>query len=64
MAKREPTKISETVKGGKIGRDANTGRFLDVQTAKGSSKVTVRTGKVLEEASSKRKDALKRLVNR
>jgi len=64
MAKREKNLISEAVKGGKIGRSAKTGRFVDVQTAKGNSKATAKTSKVLEGASSKRKDALKRLVNR
>jgi len=48
MAKKERDLISETVKGGTIGRNASTGRFIDVQTARGSSKVTAETVKVVE----------------
>lgn len=55
---------SETVRGGKIARSAKTGRFVEVRTDSGTSKSTARTVHVVKGASSKRKDALKRLVNR
>ena len=55
---------SEPVKGGKIARSVKTGRFIEVQTSKGTSKSRVKTERIVKEASSKRKNAMKRLVNR
>ncbi|MDE4134703.1 hypothetical protein PXK00_16420 [Phaeobacter sp. QD34_3] len=54
----------ETVKGGKIGRSAKTGRFVMVSTARGNDKASPLTESVVKGASSKRKEAMKRLVNR
>lgn len=61
MAERLKT---ESVKGGRIGRSAKSGQFIEVQTSRGTSKSKAKTERVVREASSKRKDALKRLVNR
>ncbi len=55
---------SEAVKGGWVTRSAKSGRFIEVRSASGSSKSTSKTVNVVKGASSKRKDALKRLVNR
>ena len=52
------------VTGGWIKRDAQTGRFVEVGTPKGVSKATEKTQSAVEEASARRKDALKRLADR
>lgn len=52
------------IKGGYVARNAKTGRFLSVETASGKSKASARSRTIVEEASSKREDALKRLADR
>jgi hypothetical protein len=54
----------EVVRGGAIAREAQTGRIVSVKTPKGTNRASVATEVVVRGASSKRKDALKRLVNR
>ena len=53
-----------TVKGGKVKRDAKTGRFLEVQTLSGKQVSRRISETTVKEASSKRTAALKRLANR
>ena len=59
-------KRSETipVKGGRIKRDAATGRFIEVATHKGVAKLSRKTLTTVKEASSRRSSALKRLADR
>ncbi|MEO1776406.1 MAG: hypothetical protein AAFS07_15775 [Pseudomonadota bacterium] len=56
--------IKETVKGGSVTRDRDTGRALSVESGKASSRATPATATILNETASRRHDALKRLVNR
>lgn len=61
MAKGSDTK---PVKGGWVTRDASTGRFIEVRTEKGVSKVSSESQTSVKEASSRRSAALKRLADR
>lgn len=61
MAKGSDTKA---VKGGWVTRDASTGRFIEVRTEKGVSKVSSETRTTVKDASSRRSAALKRLADR
>jgi hypothetical protein len=54
----------ERVKGGVVVRNAKTGQFISVSTGKSVSVRSPKTGEVVQEASSKRSGALKRLANR
>ena len=47
-----------------VRREAATGRFVDVKTPKGTSRLSASSGKIVSSVSSKREGALKRLVNR
>lgn len=56
-------KISK-VKGGRIVRDAITGRFISVETAHGVTKRSAKSVAVAKEVAAKRSSALKRLADR
>lgn len=58
------TSVTTPVKGGWVKREAGTGRFVEVRTARGTSKVTPKTQSVLKETSSRRRSALSRLADR
>jgi hypothetical protein len=58
------TAKDDTVKDGKITRNARTGRVVSVCTAAGTSRATATSGKVVRQISDRRKDALKRLADR
>lgn len=53
-----------TVQGGWISRDRQTGLFREVGTSKGVSKASDVSRVALQEASAKRKAALRRLADR
>ena len=58
-------KVTKTpFKGGWIKRDSATGRFVEVNTSKGSAKASARSSSAAKEASSRRSSALKRLADR
>lgn len=52
------------VKGGWVKREAATGHFIEVRSGSGVSKATPKTGATVQEASSRRSAALKRLADR
>jgi hypothetical protein len=52
------------VKGGTVTRDSASGRFIEVRSTAGVSKANPKTRSAVEEASSKRGAALKRLADR
>lgn len=60
------TKIirASSVKGGFVARDAKTGRFLSVKTGQKTSNAGRISELVVGRTTSKRKDALERLVDR
>ena len=58
------TLAKKSVKGGNVYRDPNTGKFVAVMTAKGTSKSTATSYSTVKDVSSKRRDALKRLADR
>lgn len=56
--------ITTPVKGGWVKRDEQSGRFMEVVTSKGATVQSEKSAAVVKDASSKRKDALKRLKDR
>lgn len=58
------TSVATPVKGGWVMREASTGRFMEVRTAKGASKANTKTQSVVKDVSSKRRSALTRLADR
>jgi hypothetical protein len=62
MPKSSSSKTTQ-VNGGSIKREERTGRFVEVQTSKSSSKASPKSASALTQASSKRGEALKRLAD-
>ena len=56
--------VNKPVKGGVIARSATSGRLLSVQSGSKVTKSTEKTTKTVEIVSSRRRDALARLVDR
>jgi len=52
------------VKGGTIKRVASSGRFVEVNSSKGTSRSSGKTVSVVKQASAKRSSALQRLADR
>lgn len=52
------------VEGGWIARDAKTGQFVSVGTSKGVKTKSLKSEATIKEVSKRRRDALKRLVDR
>jgi len=52
------------VKGGSVTRDSASGRLIEVRSTDGVSKASPKTRSAVQEASSKRSAALKRLADR
>jgi hypothetical protein len=62
MGKKVTTSV---VKGGKISRSADSGRFVSVETVSGnSSRISEVTRSTVKTISDKRRDAFKRLADR
>jgi hypothetical protein len=55
---------SKSYKGGHIKREAATGRLVEVTTARGTSKATARSERVVSKTVAKRGAALRRLADR
>lgn len=52
------------VKGGRIARDAKSGRFVSVETPDGVSRQSAKSAAAVKEVSAKRSAALRRLADR
>ncbi|MZQ90452.1 hypothetical protein GVY41_15615 [Frigidibacter albus] len=57
-------RVSSQVKGGTITREAESGRLVEVMTAKSRIRASKQSASSVAATSSKRSAALKRLVNR
>ena len=58
------SKIVAPVKGGYVTRDAKSGRLLTVEGSSGVSKTGPKSEKNVQNTTSKRREALKRLADR
>ena len=58
------TSRTTPVKGGSVTRDFASGRLMEVRSADGVSKASSKTRTAVQEASSRRGAALKRLADR